>query len=257
VKLKVIACNVVFREVCHWAARSPHIVDVRFLDRTLHNEPDDLRAAIQAEVDQADGYDAVALGYGLCSNGAAYLRARQTPIVVPRAHDCITLFLGSRSRYDESFSASPGTYYYTSGWIERAGARLERTTPEGQATYDRTYQDYVARFGEESARYLMETLHTWWKSYTRAAFIRMDLPEAATYEEPAREQTQEVAREYGWAYEDLQGDQRIFARLLRGDWGLDEFLLVPAGHQVVPSYDEGVLGATTDYQPIPPRASRV
>lgn len=256
-KLKVISCDVLFREVSHWAARSPHTIDVRFLSRSLHNEPDDLRAAVQAEIDQTEDCEAIALGYGLCSNGAAYLRARQTPLVLPRAHDCITLFLGSRARYDESFDGSPGTYYYTSGWIERAGTRVERTTVDGQAAHDRVFQDYVARFGEESARYLMETLHSWWKGYTRAAFIEMRLPDAERFEAQARQQAQEVAREYGWTYEDLRGDHRLFARLVCGDWSAEEFLLVPPGHQVVPSYGPGVVAATTDFQPIPPRASRL
>ena len=44
------------------------------------------------------------------------------PLVIPRAHDCIALFMGSRQRYREYFDAHPGTYYRTSGWIERDDA---------------------------------------------------------------------------------------------------------------------------------------
>ncbi len=256
-RLKVVACSVLFREVSHWAARSPHTIDVTFLNRALHDEPDDLRAAIQSEIDRAEDYDAVALGYGLCSNGAAYLRARQIPVVLPRAHDCITLFLGSRERYQESFDGSPGTYYYTSGWIERAGTRVERKTVDGRASYDAVFADYVARFGEENARYLMETLHSWWKGYTRAAFIEMRLPDAERFEAAAREQAREVARDYGWTFEDLPGGHELFSRLVAGDWPHSEFLTVPPGQQIVPAYDERVVTATADFQPIPPRPSRL
>ena len=35
------------------------------------------------------------------------LIARHTPIVMPRAHDCITLYLGSRERYQAQFERHP------------------------------------------------------------------------------------------------------------------------------------------------------
>ena len=58
-------------------------------------------------------------GYGLCGMGLVGLTARPKPVVIPRAHDCITLFLGSRERYLEYFNAHPGVYFKTTGWIER------------------------------------------------------------------------------------------------------------------------------------------
>ncbi len=33
-------------------------------------------------------------------------------LVIPRAADCITLFLGGRARYQQQFSDHPGTYWY-------------------------------------------------------------------------------------------------------------------------------------------------
>lgn len=256
-KLKIIACDVLFREISYWAAQSPHIIDTRFLRRELHNDPDDLRTEIQREVDAAEGYDAVVLGYGLCSNAGAYVRATKAPLVLPRGHDCITLFLGSRQRYDQSFGQDPGTYYYTTGWIERAGTRVERTTDDSDKSWDETYQDYVRRFGEDSAQFLMETLHTWWKHYTRAGFIGMGLPNRERFEARAREQAAEVAREYGWDFQELPGDQHLFASMVDGGWDDAEFLVAPVGTQIVPSYDEGVVRATTEHEPIPPRAKRI
>jgi len=38
--------------------------------------------------------------------------------VVPRAHDCITLLLGSKERYAKLFGERPGTYWYSAGWLE-------------------------------------------------------------------------------------------------------------------------------------------
>ena len=71
-----------------------------------------------AAVDESR-YEAVLFGYGLCSNGLVGLTARNVPLVLPRAHDCITLFLGGKERYLEYFHAHPGVYFKTTGWIER------------------------------------------------------------------------------------------------------------------------------------------
>ena len=97
-RLKIIACEVLCREICLLAAGSPNQVDVEFLPKGLH----DMRSVrmlerLQQTLDAVDGtrYDAVAFGYALCGNGLAGLAARSIPVVLPRAHDCITLFLGS------------------------------------------------------------------------------------------------------------------------------------------------------------------
>src|SRR3972149_3209798 len=119
-RLRAVSCDVLARPIYLCAARSPHIVDVAFLRRGLHNEPPDLRARLQAEIDAAGSdYDAVVLAYGLCGGATAGLRAGRVPLVVPRAHDCITIFLGSRERYGEQFGAPPGTYWHVGDAIER------------------------------------------------------------------------------------------------------------------------------------------
>ena len=44
--------------------------------------------------------------------------ARDIPVVLPRAHDCITLFLGARERYAEQMEG-PATYWYVADQLER------------------------------------------------------------------------------------------------------------------------------------------
>ena len=83
-----------------------------------------MQARVQEAVDAVDteAYDAILLGYGLCNNGLVGITAKDIPLVLPRAHDCITLFLGDRKRYSTYFIDHPGTYFKTSGWIERGKA---------------------------------------------------------------------------------------------------------------------------------------
>ena len=47
-----IGCEILFREFCIAAARSPVILDAIWLPQGLHNIPDDLRAGVQNEIDK-------------------------------------------------------------------------------------------------------------------------------------------------------------------------------------------------------------
>ena len=105
-RLKLISCEVLFREMCHACAHSPHRVDLEFLPKGLHDlggKP--MAAKIQEAVDRTEEgvYQAILLGYGLCGNGLDGLTARHTRLVLPRAHDCIALLMGSHARYQAYF----------------------------------------------------------------------------------------------------------------------------------------------------------
>ena len=109
-RLKLISCEVLFREMCDACAHSPHQVDLEFLPKGLHDlggKP--MAAKIQEAVDRTpEGvYEAILLGYGLCGNGLDGLTARHTRLVLPRAHDCIALLMGSRERYQAYFERQP------------------------------------------------------------------------------------------------------------------------------------------------------
>jgi hypothetical protein len=79
-----------------------------------------MREKLQAEIDHInpENYGVIFLCYGLCSNGTQGLQGAIPPII-PRAHDCITLFMGSEEAYKEYFFANHGTFFLSSGWLER------------------------------------------------------------------------------------------------------------------------------------------
>ena len=158
--LKVIACEIAFREICHCAARSPNLFDLEFLSQGYHDNPEIGLQRLQERVDAAgaDRFDAVLLGYGLCNNMLSGLQARHLPVVIPRAHDCITFFLGSKERYQKLFADHPGTYYYTAGWMgyrQRGGERPQRRQG-AELGRQKSYAEMVEQYGEENARYLAE-----------------------------------------------------------------------------------------------------
>jgi hypothetical protein len=235
-KLKCLACEALARIAYICAAHSPHVVDVELYRIGLHSDPDDLRTRLQARIDalSEEAYDAIVMAYGLCGKATAGLVARETPLVLPRAHDCITLYLGSRERYGEQFRTNPGTYWYTLDYRERAqgtmslGAEAETQTQE-------MYQEYVRRYGEDNAAYLMEVLGAWQQHYDRAAFIDMGVGDSAEVEA----QTRADAARRGWTFERMAGDLILIRRLLQGEWD-DDFLILGPGQCVVMTADERV-----------------
>lgn len=240
-KLKCLACDVLARPLYLSAAHSPHIVDIELFPRGLHNTPAILRGRLQERIDAAagQGYDAVVMAYGLCGQATAGLAAREKPVVVPRAHDCITLFLGGRERYDAQFEQQPGTYWYALDYMERddgtggsmglgAGAGTE-----GQVVYEQ----YVEKYGKDNADYLMEVMGQWQTHYKRAAFVDMGVGDGSKVERMA----QDDAARRGWIFEKVAGDMVLVRRLLFGDWG-DDFLVLAPGEQLSMTYDDSVIG---------------
>ena len=242
--LKLIACEILYREICAMVARSTNRIDVEFMPKGLHDIGQEGMVARLTEVlDQADGggYDAILFGYGLCGTGLVGLSARSTRLVLPRAHDCITLFLGSRQRYQEYFQDHPGVYFKTSGWIERGETltQLGADSVQRQSGMDMSYEAMVEKYGEDNAKYLWEQLHDSTKNYGQLTFIEMGIEPDDRFER----QTEERAAEQGWNYEKMAGDLSLIQRLVDGPWPDDEFLVVEPGHQIAASFDERVIKA--------------
>ncbi len=237
-----LTCEALARSIYAAAARTPHLITVELFRQGLHDAPKRLRETLQAAVDQHsdDNYDALLLAYGLCGRATVGLTARQIPLVIPRAHDCITLYLGSRERYQAEFDAHPGTYWYSHDYLERRepGASTALGVTELDAS-EALYQEYVEKYGKDNADYLINVMGEWRKHYDRAAFIDMGHPGGETFEDFSREQ----AETNGWQFQKLQGDGYLINALLYGAWSEDDFLVVPPGHAIHQSASEGLVTA--------------
>ena len=243
-RLKCIGCDALARLIYLCAAHSPHLVDVSMLRLGLHRKPADLQARLQNEIDSSvgQGFDAVIMVYGLCGRATAGITARDVPVIIPRAHDCITLFLGSRARYIEQHENQPGTYWYTLDYIERGSQDGSLTalgaTDDNSFNIEDEYDKYVAKYGKDNADYLMEMMGAWRSHYERAAFIDMGVGDSKTIEAKAQD---EAARR-GWAFERVAGDMVMVRRLLNGDWN-EDFLILQPGQKLGMSYDENIICA--------------
>jgi hypothetical protein len=248
-RYKFIGCEIIYREACALASRCPHRVDVEFLRKGLHDlQTADMVARIQQAVDAAsaeEDCDAVLLGYARCNDGLVGVRARGVPLVIPRAHDCITLFFGSRRAYREEFDAHPGTYYMTTGWAERNVDDREQPLPAyGQAGVmaklglTESFEEMVAKYGRENAEYIVETLGGWEQLYDRLLYIEMGVGNEAACIELARRR----AEDRGWRFEKRPGDWTLLEKLFGGRWD-EDFVIVRPGERIAARNDERILEA--------------
>ena len=211
----LIACEV-FKD--EFEATCPPDLTRTYLPQGLHRTPGKMPAAIQDVLDRIpQDVTSVLLGYGLCSNGVVGVASRAASLVIPRVHDCIALLLGSRERYEAEVTACPGTYYITPGWA------LYGTT--SLSSYK---NEYLPKYGEETARYIARELL---KNYTRVALINHGVGDIRA----ARAHAHEMAELFHLSYAETPGSLDYLARLVRGPWDGDDFVMIGPGRAIEPS----------------------
>jgi len=244
-RLKVLACKLLYREISLLTATSEHIIDTTYLRQGFHDTPSLLRSLLQKEIDMLDqgedvysylpdceahDFDAILLGYGLCSNAVAGLTSQKYKIVVPRAHDCATLLLGSKDMYKSIFdSGHGGIYWYSAGWNENS-------IMPSKFRVEQTRAEYEEKYGEDNAEYLMEMEQNWLKEYKHCMFIDW----ASMCNEKHIAYTKECADYLGWEYKQLAGDDTLMRDFLSGNWDDTRFQVIQPGKKLMQSFDENV-----------------
>lgn len=191
-------------------------VTVRYLKQNYHRAPDKLNIALQETLKEVpeDEDLKVVLGYGLCSNGVVGLTAPAQGLYIPRVHDCIALYLGSRETYNKEFRESPGTYYLTPAWINN------RTDPLGLMEHE-----YTKRVGRELAE---ETMQDEIRNYKRISFIHTTGTDSPSYVERA----QENARFFNKEFNEFERNDKYFRRILFGPYEAPDFIYIEPGEKV-------------------------
>jgi hypothetical protein len=180
-------------------------------------------------------YDAILLGYGLCGNGLEGVCARHTPLVIPRAHDCIALLMGSRFRYEQYFELNPGTYYRSTGWIER-GQGLQQLAHTATG-FEETLEALIERYGDDDGHYLYDQFTSYRLAYRKLAYIETGLEPDSRFESGARKE----AADRGWRFEKVRGDLKLMSELVSGNWPNKDFQVIQPGECIVPSYRPDVV----------------
>ena len=239
-RYRLLSCNVFRRELLVVLGRTLNLVDPDFLELGLHEKPGALNEAVQSRIDAASEvifpgrarYDAILLGYGLCGNGIAGVEARSLPLVIPRAHDCCTVLLGSRADFLSRFGDNLSASWSSVGCIE-GGDSYFRVSEFGRTSEsDLEYAQLVEKYGEENAAYARDILSQD-SSETELRFI--EIPETAGlgYAELMRNKALGEGRDFVL----IPGSLRLLEGLVAGGWDEAEYLVVRPGERIEPVYD--------------------
>ncbi|MFW6456943.1 MAG: DUF1638 domain-containing protein, partial [Planctomycetota bacterium] len=235
-RLHIIACGVLALDIDRIAEKCDLEVSTDFLPGGLHERPLELRERLQDAIDAASdigGLDRIVIGYGLCGRGTVGIYARSVPLVVPRVHDCIALFLGSDEAYRKQFKHYPGTYYISAGWFEEKVEPLSQQDDGVRIKRDPDADDVrglAEKYGgKENAGAIVEFYDSWKRNYQRAAFIDTGTEQKTPYAAHARK----MAEQYDWDYERIEGDLSLMEKALTGETSSDEILVVPPKYVTV------------------------
>jgi len=210
-KLLVIACSVMRDELM---AVSVPGVRFEFLEIGLHRTPARMPLVIQEKIHHADDkIDYIVLGYGLCGNGIVGVKAERKPLVIPKTHDCISLFLGSSEARQKEQQKAPGTYYLTKGWIEEGKPPLA------------LLEEYTQHYGQQTAEWVISEE---FKNYTRLALVSTGAYDLVAYRSNARAN----AVFLGVTYEEIKGSLAYFEKMVKGQWDKGEFIILQPGEEI-------------------------
>ena len=245
---KLIACSVLQREFACLSFKCSNTIDVTTVRQQYHEVPTTLNRILQEEIDRIDSntdphtndlsrrnIDAILLGYGLCSNAVIGLHSKKYPIVIPKAHDCATLVMGSKEIYQQYFETYKGSYFFTRGWYDLGefDADDSRRQEQLRQLYMEKYED------EEIVDELMEMELELTKNYKYITYV--EWPDLA--DEASRQCALDICAARGWTYNHMMGSSSLLEDLLEGRWDPEKFLVLQPGETAVPSYDGQILKA--------------
>ena len=163
----------------------------------------DRPAFLRERIARAEGFVALLLADGAELLDGEGLAAGAVPLVLPRVHNCVSLLLGGAPRYRGLFGLHGGELC----WRAPLCAEELFFTPRADCS---------------ALCYLADTT--------------LGLPDESI-------EARAAARKNGWDYFAEEIDPALLARLLAGGWEGDDFVTVPAGGRVVPTYTQELFRA--------------
>ena len=220
----LLACDVFQEELEALGGANPPWATIRYLEMGLHDQPDKLREAISKTIDELEAttdIEAIALAYGRCGNGLVGVVAKGCSLILPQAHDCVSILLGSRDRHTAVLKENPGTYFYSPGWV-----RGKRVPGPDREAYLRDF--YAERYGddEDMIDELVDVDRETFEHHNCAAYVDL------TGNKAARAYCQNCAHHLGWSYRPLEGDPSFLRDLILGNWDDERFLRIRPGQTI-------------------------
>ncbi|NLY17991.1 MAG: DUF1638 domain-containing protein [Clostridiaceae bacterium] len=235
-RFKLISCEVFCREIYKELLESPNTVFPVFTQKMSHVYPSGMRDLIQQEINNTDPgrFDYILLGYGLCGNAVNGVYSKAIPLVIPRAHDCCTILLGSKESYKAHFAHRPSCCWTSGGYMESGDMDLRENESYIYFCSNLSYKELVEKYGEDNAHFIVESLTPKDNNENKAAYIHTPPYEKLNF----REKAEKEAKDKGYEFEIIEGSLRLLHMLINGIWPEEEFLIVPPGYRVEAVYDQ-------------------
>jgi hypothetical protein len=186
-RIAVIACDMIKREIAQLVDNDPDITEVVYLEAALHIHPEKMRDAIVEQIEQvANHVDAVFLGYGYCQSLKGIEDLVSVPTVLPPYDDCI-MFLLTPERYQQEMAAEVGTWFMSPGWAEVSA----------QMVIKELKLDRALKYGRDP----MEMAKRLFTHYKRGVFFNTGLPEEELA--PHREKAMQFCDDFGLEFQEI------------------------------------------------------
>lgn len=229
----IIACDV-FKKGLEDRASINRALSCEFFKIGLHIHPDELRTELQKAIDECahkHSPDYILLLCGLCGNATLGLKSDDCELVVPRMHDCISMFLGSSQKYFELKKKYPRAYFASSGWIDSDLLPSQKLFESQRKSFEEKYPD-----DEELVDELMDALAEQFKEYNCYFYTEFsDCPNC-------RLECEKYAKFMNWQFRQIESDPKFFEDAITMNWD-ERFLIVPKSRPIRRGSSEKILEA--------------
>ncbi|MDO4478040.1 MAG: DUF1638 domain-containing protein [Lachnospiraceae bacterium] len=207
----LLACDMLKNELQSLLEKGLFEGEVVWMEKGLHEYPDQLRTALQEEIDKWDEKaDQILLAYGLCGNGLLGLTSHHASLVIPNFDDCIRCLLSTKAGMD--IPMDPSALYYTAGWLDLEDSMLSENTR------------YMQTYGPVKGLKIIKSMFKHYK------YVRM--VETGQYDvDDAIRQVTPMAEKIGLECRREPGSLRVYKEFLKGNVS-DEFIITKPGETI-------------------------
>ncbi|MDR0518448.1 MAG: DUF1638 domain-containing protein [Clostridiales Family XIII bacterium] len=184
---------------------------VYWVDSGQHDHTDRLRESICDELAGIpDEYGTVLLVFGFCGNAMVGVEPGARRLVMPKAADCIPLFLGSQKARD---GYGTKRYFFTEGYLDA----------ESNSASD--YRALVEKYGEEKARMVTREMLKHYEYLTVVDTGAFDVS-------GVKDGIAELSEVTGVPVDVISGNLRLLRMLVTGDWPREDFFVFEPGSSI-------------------------
>ena len=167
-KTAIILCQVLELEIEHFAAGTNHVVHLEKLQQGLHNEPAKLQRQVQESIEPDRAGDG---GRGdRAGLRPVQSRHRKDSAANAASSSCPGPTIASHCCW-ETNNAMPTTWPSTRAPTGTRPAGTNTICPPARTRAEAMFREYCEKYGEDNAKFLIETEQQWHRNYSRAAYV--------------------------------------------------------------------------------------